>query len=500
MGESPGKTGVPPGTPFPPPTAPYDVAKQLYEGCRDHDGVRNLVRYRGDWMLWRMTHWAEVDDAEVRSRIYRALEHAVYVVVKNGTPQIVQWAPTRHKVANVLEAMAAIGHLSSDTDTPAWIDLHSAKLSADRVISCQNGLLDLDSRTLHDHTPALFNFVTVPFAYNVSAPEPAAWLEFLASIWGDDADSIALLQEFFGYVLSGRMDMQKMLLLIGPIRGGKGTIARILTDLMGGRRNVPGPTLTSLGTNFGVSPLIGKPLAIIADARLGNQPSHTVVQQLLSITGEDTLTVDRKYRDPWTGKLPTRFLMLTNELPKFRDSSTAIATRMLILRMTNSFLNREDYGLETRLRPELPGILQWSLAGLDRLNRQGRFTVPASSADMATMMSDLASPVSAFVRDRCERRPGAQVARDVLYEAWKEWAQENGHHPGAKSTFGRDLRAAVPELGQLQPRINGRQVWFYTHVGVIPVSPVSDTSRWPEMHSDTDDPVSDSDVIPVQHR
>ena len=108
----------------------------------------------------------------------------------------------------------------------------------------------------------------------------------LGFVWPDDPDSILLLQEYIGYVLSGRTDMQKMLLLIGPTRSGKGTIARILAELVG-RKHAAGPTLASLGTNFGMSPLLGKPLAIISDARLGNTPTHTVVERLLSITGED---------------------------------------------------------------------------------------------------------------------------------------------------------------------------------------------------------------------
>ena len=95
-----------------------------------------------------------------------------------------------------------------------------------------------------------------------------------------------------------------------------------------------------------LSPLLGKPLAIISDARLGSAPSHTVVERLLSITGEDMLTVDRKYREPYSGRLPTRFVMLSNELPRFTDASGAIATRMLILQLTNSFLNREDRTIE----------------------------------------------------------------------------------------------------------------------------------------------------------
>ena len=172
-----------------------------------------------------------------------------------------------HKVANVIEAMAAIGHLSADIDPPSWIDLHSAaETSAGQVISCKNGLLDLSTRAIHDHTPALFNVVSVPFTYQTGAAKPTEWLDFLASVWQEDPDSVALLQEYVGYVLSRRTDMQKMLLLIGPTRSGKGTITPMLTELIG-RGHVAGPTLASMGTNFGLSPLIGKPLAIISDAR-----------------------------------------------------------------------------------------------------------------------------------------------------------------------------------------------------------------------------------------
>jgi phage/plasmid-associated DNA primase len=91
------------------------------------------------------------------------------------------------------------------------------------------------------------------------------------------------------------------MLLIGPTRSGKGTIARVLTALLG-KGNVAGPTLASLGTNFGLSPLIGRPLAVVSDARLAGANFHQIVERLLSLSGEDLLTIDRKYREPWSGK------------------------------------------------------------------------------------------------------------------------------------------------------------------------------------------------------
>jgi putative DNA primase/helicase len=443
-----------------------------------------------------------MDAAELRSHLYHALGEAFYeneVTIK-GVPVVEDrpWNPDKRKIANVIEAMQAVGHLSTEVEAPAWIDLHSAaETPASQMVSCTNGVLDLSNRTLIGHTPALFNTVSVPFDYDADAAEPSAWKKFLSSVWPDDPDSISLLQEFFGYTVSGRTDMQKILLVIGPTRAGKGTIGRILTALVG-RGHVAGPTLASLGTNFGLSPLLGKPLAIISDARLGSDPPHAVVERLLSISGEDMITVDVKFKDPWSGRLPTRFAILSNELPKFRDSSGAIANRLLILQMTNSFLGREDRTLDQRLVGELPGILNWALAGLDRLFLNGKFTVPGSSDDAAKLMMDLASPMSAFVRDCCQRGAGATVTADQLYSAWKMWAEDNGHHAGAKSTFGRDLRAVVPEIKVSQPTVGTVRIRSYVGIGLLPVHPMQGDKPASQDGTTDDGSGSSSRARPVQ--
>lgn len=93
----------------------------------------------------------------------------------------------------------------------------------------------------------------------------------------------------------------------------------------------------------------------------------------MSISGEEALTVDRKYRDAWTGKLPTRIVMLSNELPRITDVSGALANRFILLTLTQSFYDREDTELSEKLYRELPASFNWSLAGLDRLRLRGRF-------------------------------------------------------------------------------------------------------------------------------
>src|SRR5205823_5393204 len=128
----------------------------------------------------------------------------------------------------------------------------------------------------------------------------------LSSVWPDDPEAIGTLQEWFGYLLTPDTRQQKILFMVGPRRGGKGTVARVLRELVGAD-NLAGPTLGSLATNFGLSSLLGKSVAVISDARMsGRTDSAAVTERLLSISGEDTLTIDRKHRDPLTVKLPTR--------------------------------------------------------------------------------------------------------------------------------------------------------------------------------------------------
>jgi putative DNA primase/helicase len=318
------------------------------------------------------------------------------------------------------------------------------------LVACANGLLDVARRELIPHTPSYFNEIAVPFDYEPDALDPTGWLKFLDDLWPDDPDSVKLLQQWFGYVLSGDTSQQKMFGLLGPVRSGKGTICRVLKGLVGAR-NVTAPTLSSFGQNFGLQDLIGKPVAIIGDVRLGGGEQAAVVERLLSISGEDTITLDRKYRDPWTGQLPTRIMFVSNELPRFGDASGAIATRVLLLETTESWLGKEDIGLTARLLPELPGILNWALDGLDALTAVGQFTEPQSSVDARTALADLVSPVSAFVRECCVRGPHEEVVIDELFRAWKDWAELNGHKPGSTQMFGRNIRAVIPGLRRYQP-------------------------------------------------
>ena len=259
-----------------------------------------------------------------------------------------------------------------------------------------------------------------------------------------------------GYVLAPDTRQQKILLGVGPRRSGKGTIGRVLRATIG-RANVCGPTLASLSTNFGLWPLIGKSLAIISDARLGGRTdSQAVVERLLSISGEDCLTIDRKNLEPLTVKLPTRLMIFSNELPRLGDASGALAGRMILLRLKQSFFGREDTTLTDRLLTERPGILAWAIQGWQRLRTRGYFVQPTAADELLTELSDLASPVSVFVRECCNVGPEYEARRADLYAAYAEWAKEHGRDRIEDEIgFGRAPARPCLRLGRFNIELTG---------------------------------------------
>jgi hypothetical protein len=64
---------------FPSPNNPMGVARQLLKDWT-HDGLTTLLHWRGSWMEWQFTHWVEIEEGAIRSKMYGRLEKAVYLV------------------------------------------------------------------------------------------------------------------------------------------------------------------------------------------------------------------------------------------------------------------------------------------------------------------------------------------------------------------------------------------------------------------------------------
>jgi putative DNA primase/helicase len=325
---------------------------------------------------------------------------------------------------------------------------------ANELLPARNGLVDFRTLEILPPTPRFFSTFAVPLDFDPEAPDPATWLWFLGSIWGDDPASIRELRKWFAYVLSLDKSQEKLLFLKGPRRSGKGTILRVIEALVG-RAAAHSTNLKALGSRFGLWPLLDKALAIIPDARFGSagENSDVMVERLLSITSRDTVEVEGKYLKQQSVKIPARLMICTNEVPKLCERSGALAGRFHPLALTRSFFGREDLTLADRIiAGELSGVLKWAIRGREALRQDGKFLIPVTAGPIVEKLSKLTNPVVAFVEECCELGEGFITPKEDLHFSYQGWCTARRREAASDASFFRNLHASHDGLEESRPR------------------------------------------------
>lgn len=404
----------------------------------EHYGMK-LVYWRGRFYKWEKCRYAALPEEDIERRAWLFLEKALIEVREEG--QVVGYQPfepSMGHVTNFVEALSAILGIS-DMDAPFFITPNG--MAPKNLIAMKNGLYDLTTGDLHEHTPNFFNLGATEFDYDNHASYPDLWQWLLNQSFGENEDTISCLQESIGYLLTNDTSQQKIFSFSGPPRSGKGTILRTLERLVG-ETNRTSITMTDLCATFGKEGLIGKSVCIMGDAQLPPGQSAQIAEVLKGIAGEDVQSVNRKNISVWIGHLPTRFVIAANELIAAFDPSGALTSRMIMFQTTKSVLGHEDLTLSDRIATEMPGIFNWAMGGLKRLRSHGKLRQPLASAAAVKESRELGSPVIAFVDDCCEFDSDYVTSTGALFQAYMGWCRLNGQSSKSSAWFGRNLNSA----------------------------------------------------------
>lgn len=401
-----------------------------------------------DGKTWR---WVAHPDPEwMRGRLRRVLEKLWYVKKrredKADVYELKWWSPDTRTLAMVEDALADELNVGTGTAARELPDIYGhvhGVYSGGRRVLVRNGVLDLETGQVSPNTPLWFSQTRIEADYD-HATDPEAdgqWMGMLRTQWGDDPGAMLLLQQWFGYVVSGRTDLQKFMWLFGDPGSGKSQITHVLDALVGNSVEIG---LEGLNDKWGLEDAYetGATLALIADARFTPRDSSLAMNRLLAITGNDPgLRVPRKNRREITARLPVRFHGTSNGLPNVRDHTGALQSRMLLLKTTTGGIRDtageiHDLG-KLVAETELGVVLRWAVDGLAKLNAAGgRFARPRDADTLAEDMRLAASNVRQFVVECCEmgvaephrHRAGCgcdNVELDALYRVWGKWAAAN---------------------------------------------------------------------------
>lgn len=427
---------------------------------------RDLVQWRGEWYQYKGRHYTRLTREDLEPRIFRAVKAELdrcWLERKEREARPVSKVSGR-LVSDVIKATASMSYLKGHQELNSWIDGGPKD-----CVAMRNGILNLselfkpaedrdNDKVLMPHNSKWFSTVSLPYDFDPKANCPA-WEAFLEDVFNGDQESIETLQRWFGLMLTPITTYQKMLFVIGQPRSGKGTIMRTMVDMLG-RSTVASPSLNDFAGQFMLHGLLDKTVAVIPDARLSSRADGVAItERLLSITGEDPQDVQRKYMDTLHGvKLQVRFTLFSNVLPKLSDTSSAFITRGIFLSMPNTYQGKEDLGLSDRLAKELPGILNWAIAGRFHLLNGERLRQPVSGQQLVSEMRMAISPVAAFLEECCSRT-GSVSPRD-LFQAFCDWCSENDQpHKMDIATFSKRVRDVIPNLDKRRLSMGSSREW-----------------------------------------
>jgi putative DNA primase/helicase len=402
---------------------------------------------------------------DLRPRLEQEFERRASIPLPNGKlrpPQEV----TIQRCANLAHAITSAAPVAPER-RPAWMVSRDDDPPAADVVGVKNGLLDLSSDThrLLPPTPRFFSGAAIPVEYDPAATCPN-WDAFLSASL-PDADSRWLLQEWFGYLLSGRTNLHKFLYLFGEPRSGKSSITNIIKELFGGEAT----SLRQLSERFGLAPIQHASVVVIDEARFNPRliDAQELKTKLLAITGGGAMSAEAKGKDATTADIRARLTMNSNPLLDLFEDSGALTLRMLIVHFRHSFAESPDIDLIDRLRGEFRGILNWSVAGLFRLRANNwRFTIGEYSKTALSKQRCRTQPVRSFVAEACEIVAGATVPRAVLRQAYADWADERSLPALTPDSFGLALSQACPSIQSKKIGSAGRREMHYAGLRLRP--------------------------------
>ena len=400
-------------------------------GCADivlerfftKNGFWQLVYYRGNWYASYKGRWALRSEQSITSYIDDRLRKC-RTIDREG--EVIDFPVSTGTVTEITNRIQARVTISDELVAPIrrvddkWVQIDPAGKAFFR-----NKIVSIRACEV-ESVDGVFYPGGVDFDYDPDAIAPE-WDKFLNEIFEGHEEDRALIAQWAGYVLSSDTRHQKAMLIEGPPRAGKGLIGQILTVLIG-EDFCAFPTLQDLSQPFGLQQLLDKRFLLSSDVRLSSRTdSMAVIEKILKITGNDKLSVGKKYTDAVQTKLNVRVMLLTNSLPRMTDDTKAFFSRFLIIRLHKSFLGAEDPDLFYKLKAELPGIALWAMKGYRDLVAKHAFSEPQSSKDIRDDWYRSSNPIEQFIDECCkvvDISDGNFASSDAIFESYKSWAEK----------------------------------------------------------------------------
>jgi len=308
------------------------------------------------------------------------------------------------------------------------------------LINCKNGVYDLQIEKFREHSAEDYLTAQIPVTY-----EPTAKCEkfeaFIKQITGGLEDALTI-QKLFGYFLVKHSKEQKFFIWEGDGANGKGKLLAVALGLLG-RENCVALTLTQIEKDrFSKARLYQKLANLCGDLSYEELELLGTIKRL---TGEDSVSAEKKGEDGFDFDNYAKAVFLANRIPKIEEDTGGVWRRIVLLNFPHKFekgklcpvcnIEHEvDKDLLEKLLTELPGILNWAIAGYKLLQLEPFKPV---EREMYLKKSD---PLKLFAEEMIVANPDGKPLKTSVYASYVKYCRELSMPPREYNKFWMEIQ------------------------------------------------------------
>ena len=306
-----------------------------------------------------------------------------------------------------------------------------------RYINFRNGILDIETGSLHEHSADYILTNKINYDY-----DPSAYSQLcdrtLDKISCNDPEIRRLLEEVAGYVLFRRNELRKAFILVGDKANGKSTFLDMIKTMLGDE-NTTALDLKELSERFKTTEAVSK-LAIIGDD-IGDEfiPNPAIFKKLVS---GDRINVERKGQDPFDFNNYAKLLFSANSIPRIKDKTGAVIDRLIIVPFNARFSAADpDYDpyIKYKLRSDdsIKYLIRLGIEGLKRVLHNQCFSISEKIQREMEEYDKNNNPILLFFEEdpKIENEPTS-----VVYRKYCEFCVINTFTPMSNIEFSKQVK------------------------------------------------------------
>lgn len=416
--------------------------------CTDLGNAKRLVSQHGHiirycffwkkWLIWGGKSW-QIDNNGLILRLAKDTVKHIYLDASVVTDQdqreaIAKWA-IKSEEEKRLKSMVSLAQSEPGVPiSPDQLDTNHY------LLSCLNGTIDLRTGQLKPHDPQDLTTKVIPVEYIPDAAR-LQWIEFLETIFNRNYDLINFIQRAVGYSLTGDISEQCLFLLHGTGANGKSVFIKTISHLLSDYAQTADFETFLVKKNDGgirndIARMQGKRFVSAIEAESGKRLSENLIK---SLTGGDTISARFLFAEFFDFQPTFKLWLAANHKPNIRGTDYAIWRRIRLIPFNVTIPeDKQDRHLEEKLKAELSGILAWAVQGCLEWQKNGLQT-PKEVTTATTGYRAEMDVIGDFISECCVLIPDAKVQAGKLYEAYKNWCNENGEFTLNQRAFGMKL-------------------------------------------------------------